>query len=71
MRTAQEIAEGIKDSQTWDFDDCAELCKLAGLEKEWKESTACWIDVFENDGKKYDFEQVLEIAAKILGVEIY
>ena len=67
MRTAQEIAEEIKDSHTWDFDDCAELCKLAGLEKEWKESTACWIDDFEND----DFEQVLEIAAKILGVEIY
>ena len=67
MRTAKEIAEEIKDSRTWDFDDCAELCKLAGLEKEWKESTACWIDDFEND----DFEQVLENAAKILGVEIY
>ena len=59
MRTAQEIAEEIKDSQTWDFDDCAELCKLAGLEKEWEESDA---DTFES---------VIEKAAKILGVEIY
>ncbi len=59
MRTAKEVAESIRNAETWDPEDCEELCKLAGLEKEWEESDA------------YTFESVIEKAAKILGVEIY
>lgn len=59
MRTAQEIAESIRNSETWEQKDCEELCMLAGIDKEWEESDA---DTFES---------VIEKAAEILGVEIY
>mgnify|MGYP005796498389 FL=1 len=58
MKRAYEIAEEIRNSNEWDFELCEELCKLAGLEKEWEEA----------DGET--FELVLENAAEILGVEI-
>lgn len=48
----------MRASGEWDPELCEELCKLAGLEDEWKEA----------DGKT--FEQVLYKAADVLGVEI-
>ena len=54
----KQIAELIKNSDEWNPDDCAELCRLAGLEKEWEEA----------DGET--FESVVYRAADILGVEI-
>lgn len=58
MNRAYEIAEEIRASDEWDFELCEELCKLAGLEKEWEEA----------DGETFEF--VLEEAAEILNVEI-
>lgn len=58
MNRAYEIAKEIKASDVWDFELCGELCKLAGLEKEWDEA----------DGET--FELVLENAAEILNVKI-
>lgn len=57
--TAQEIAARLRGSAEWIPDDCAALCEMAGMEAEW--STA--------DGET--FEDVVEAAAKRLGVEIY
>lgn len=58
MEQAYEVAEKIRKSSEWIFEDCEELCKLAGLEKEWQEA----------DGES--FESVVFKAAEILGVEI-
>ena len=58
MKCAYEIAKEIRVSDDWNFELCGELCKLAGLEKEWEEA----------NGETFEF--VLEEAAEILGVEI-
>lgn len=52
------IASRIRESDTWDLDDCRKLCDAAGM-----------LDEFEaSDGET--FENVLFAAAKALGVEI-
>ena len=53
-----ELVERINASDEWNAEDLAELCEMAGLEKEWQEA----------DGET--FEQVAYKAAEILGVEI-
>jgi len=58
MKTAQEIADEIKKSDTWDKDLLEELCALAGMSDEWKAA----------DGET--FEAVAFKAAEKLGVEI-
>lgn len=35
MRTAYEIAEEIRNSETWDNDLLTELCEAAGMSDEW------------------------------------
>lgn len=55
---AVELAERIREADEWNAEDLAELCEMAGLEKEWQEA----------DGET--FEQVAYKAAEILGVEI-
>lgn len=55
---AVELAERIREADEWNSEDLAELCEMAGLEKEWQEA----------DGET--FEQVAYKAAEILGVEI-
>ena len=57
---ALNIVSTIREADTWlDCEnECAELCRLAGMESEWLES----------DGET--FEAVLIEAAKKLGVEI-
>ena len=50
------IASAIREDDTWE--ECAELCRLAGMESEWAEA----------DGET--FEDVLIEAAKKLNVEI-
>ena len=57
--TAEQIAEKIKASDTWDSDLLKELCNRAGLEKEWEEA----------DGE--NFEEVAEKASEILGVNLF
>ena len=54
------IASAIREADTWldCEDECAELCRLAGMESEWREA----------DGET--FEDVLIEAAKKLNVEI-
>ena len=54
------IASAIREADTWDEcePECAELCRLAGMESEWREA----------DGET--FEAVLIEAAKKLNVEI-
>lgn len=53
-------ASAIREADTWEGceEECAELCRLAGMESEWKEA----------DGET--FESVLIEAAKKLNVEI-
>ena len=58
MRTAQEIAEEIRSTETWDNDLLSELCELAGMSDEWNAA----------DGET--FESVAYEAAEKLGVEI-
>lgn len=58
MRNYEEVAKRIREAQEWDENDCRDLCKAAGLEKEWEEAVE-------------GFEAVVEKAADILGVEIY
>ena len=55
-----KIAFAIRESDTWDEcePECAELCRLADMESEWREA----------DGET--FEEVLIEAAKKLNVEI-
>lgn len=55
---AEEVAERIREKSAWDFDDCAELCHLAGLDIEWEEADGC------------EFEGVVYEAARKLGVEL-
>ena len=55
---AVEVAARIREFDTWDGDDCRELCNLAGLLGEWDAA----------DGEA--FEDVVCKAANILGVEI-
>ena len=57
---ALNIASAIREADTWDEceNKCAELCRLAGMESEWREA----------DGET--FEDVLIEAAKKLKVEI-
>jgi len=55
---AAEVAEAIRNSDTWDSDLLAELCELADMSDEWEAA----------DGDT--FEQVAYAAAKKLGVEI-
>lgn len=54
------LASAIREADTWDEckNECAELCRLAGLESEWREA----------DGET--FEEVLGEASKRLGVDI-
>ena len=54
------IASLIREADTWEDceEECSELCRLAGMESEWKEA----------DGE--NFEEVLIEAAKKLNVEI-
>lgn len=54
----EQIANRIRNADEWNADDCAELCRLAGLEKEWKNA----------DGET--FESVVFKAAEILNVDI-
>ena len=58
MRTAREIAEEIRSTETWDNDLLSELCELAGMSDEWNAA----------DGET--FESVAYKAAEKLGVEI-
>ena len=55
---AVEITAKIREADTWDVDDCCELCDLAGIADEWDAA----------DGET--FEGVVYKAARILGVEI-
>lgn len=55
---AEEVAERIRENARWDFNDCEELCHLAGLDIEWEEA----------DG--IEFESVVYAAAEKLGVEL-
>lgn len=55
---ANEIAEIIRNSDTWDMEAIAELCELADMTEEWEEA----------DGDS--FESVAYAAAEKLGVEI-
>ena len=55
---AAEIAEIIRNSDTWDMDSLAELCEMAGMAEEWEAA----------DGET--FEAVAFAAAESLGVEI-
>ena len=58
MSRAIELAKEIRESSVWDLDQLEELCELADMEEEWKNS----------DGET--FEQVAYKAAEKLGVEI-
>lgn len=57
---ALNTASAIREADTWDEceEECAEICRLAGMESEWLEA----------DGG--NFEDVLVEAAKKLNVEI-
>ena len=57
---ALHTASAIREADTWEDceNECAELCRLAGMESEWREA----------DGET--FEDVLIEAAKKLSVEI-
>lgn len=58
MTRAAEIAEIIRNSDTWDMEALAELCELAGMSEEWKDADA------------ESFESIAYAAADKLGVEI-
>lgn len=55
---AAELAEIIRNSDTWDSEALEELCALAGMAEEWEAA----------DGET--FESVAYAAAEKLGVEI-
>ena len=57
--TANEIAENLRSTDTWNAELCAALCEEAGMTAEWEAA----------DGD--NFESVVEAAAAKLGVEIY
>ena len=58
MKSAYEIAEELRASGEWNPELCEELCKLAGLEDEWKEP------------ESETFEHVLYKAPDVLDEEI-
>jgi hypothetical protein len=58
IEEAQEIAQELRESDTWDEDQLKKLCELAGMEEEWEQA----------DGE--EFEAVAYKAAEKLGVEI-
>lgn len=53
-----KVADRIKESDTWNDDDCRTLCEFADMEDEWDEAQADY------------FEDVMYEAAEKLGVEI-
>lgn len=55
---AAELAEIIRNADTWDMEALSELCELADMAEEWKTA----------DGET--FESVAYAAAAALGVEI-
>ena len=55
---AAEIAEILRNSDTWNMEALSELCELADMSEEWEAA----------DGET--FESVAYAAAKKLGVEI-
>lgn len=55
---AAELAASIRNADTWNPDELAELCELADMTEEWEAA----------DGDT--FESVAYAAAKKLGVEI-
>ena len=57
---ALNTASAIREADTWEDceNECAELCRLAGMESEWREADSV------------NFEAVLIEAAKKLNVEI-
>ena len=57
--TANEIADNLRSTDTWNAELCAALCEEAGMTAEWEAA----------DGDT--FESVVEAAAAKLGVEIY
>ena len=59
LLTAVEVAELIRNTGCWVYEQCERLCELADMEREWAEA----------DGES--FEAVVEKAAEKLGVEIY
>lgn len=58
MSRVNELAKEIRESSVWNLDQLEELCELADMEEEWKNS----------DGET--FEQLVYKAAEKLGVEI-
>jgi protein associated with RNAse G/E len=52
-----ELVERIKKADTWDLDDCEELCGIAGISYEWEAAE--------------EAEEFTEKAAEILGVNLY
>lgn len=70
MRNAIEIAADIRKSDVWDYELCTELCKAAGMEKEWEAASAGDYD-WNSPNHGPSFEEVVEAAAEKLGVEIY
>ena len=53
-----KVADRIKNSDTWNDEDCRTLCGFADMEQDWDEADA------------EEFEQVMYQAAEKLGVEI-
>ena len=53
-----KVADRIKNSDTWNDEDCRTLCGFADMEQDWDEADA------------EEFEQVMYQAADRLGVEI-
>lgn len=53
-----KVADRIKNSDTWNDDDCRTLCGFADMEQEW------------DDADAEEFEQVMYQMADRLGVEI-
>ena len=53
-----KVADRIKNSDTWNDEDCRTLCGFADMEQDWDEADA------------EEFEQVIYQAAEKLGVEI-
>lgn len=58
MTRANELAEIIRNADTWNLEALAELCELADMTEEWEAA----------DGET--FESVAYAAAEKLGVEI-
>lgn len=56
MMTAEQIAEKLRNSASWSFVDCKELCKQAGISLVW--------------GSCYDDLKPVYKAAEILNVKI-